>query len=183
MLVTMAGLPGTGKSTLAARLAAALGGVVLGKDVVRSALFPPPVLDYTREQDDLAMRAIYAAAEQIRRRHPDRPVILDGRTFLKVYQVRDLLALAESVGEPARVIECVCADAVARERLERDLAAGVHPARNRTFALYLQGKARAEPLTLPRLVLDTSTLSADECVRRALAYLQTAGPGEHAAGR
>ena len=40
MLVAMAGLPGTGKSTLAASLAESLGGVVLSKDVVRTAPLP-----------------------------------------------------------------------------------------------------------------------------------------------
>src|SRR5439155_20747963 len=101
------------------------------------------------------------------------PVILDGRTFLRAYQVRDLLALGESLGEAPRVIECVCADDVAKLRLEADLAAGVHPARNRTFELYRSVKARAEPLTLPRLVLDTGTIPLDESVRRAVVYLRS----------
>ncbi len=170
MLVAMAGLPGTGKSTLAARLAAELGGVVLNKDAVRAALFPPPVLDYSRAEDDLTMAAIYSAATHIRRTFPDRAVIIDGRTFLKAYQVRDLLALADSLGEPVRVIECVCGDEVAKGRIERDAAAGTHPAGNRTFELYLAGKAAAEPLTIPRLTLDTGTTPVEECVRRAREY-------------
>ena len=164
-LVAMAGLPGTGKSTLATRLAAELGGVVLSKDVVRAALFPPPVLDYSREQDDAAMTAVFAAARLLR---SASPVVLDGRTFTRAYQVRDLLAL----GPDARVIECVCADDVAKERLDRDLAAGIHPAKNRTFALYLERKASAEPLTIPHLTLDTGTTLLDECVARALAYIR-----------
>jgi predicted kinase len=171
MLAAMAGLPGTGKSTIAARLAAELGGVVMNKDTVRAALFPPPVLNYTAEEDDLTMAAIYSAARYIRRAFPRQRVIFDGRTFLKAYQVRDLLALADSLDEPVRVIECVCADDVVRVRLEHDLAAGLHPAGNRTFELYLAGKARAEPLTTPRLTLDTGTLPLDECVRRARDYL------------
>jgi len=170
MLVAMAGLPGTGKSTLAVRLAADLGGVVLSKDTVRSALFPPPVLNYSREQDDLVMAAVFAAASFIRRTTP-LPVFLDGRTFLKAYQVRELLALGESLGEAPRVIECTCADDVVKERLEHDLATGDHPAKNRTFELYVAGKAAAEPLTIPRLTLDTGTTPFEECVSRALAYL------------
>ena len=66
MLIAMAGLPGTGKSTLAAPLASDLG-VLLNKDDVQALLFPPPVLDYSREQDDLVMQAIYAAAADIAR--------------------------------------------------------------------------------------------------------------------
>src|SRR5947209_4224497 len=97
MLIAMAGLPGTGKSALAARLAARLGGVVLSKDVVRAAMFPPPALDYSREQDDLTLAAIYAAARRIlgTSRHA---VIIDGRTFSRAYQLRDLFAAAEQIG-------------------------------------------------------------------------------------
>ena len=173
MLVAMAGLPGTGKTTLARRLADELEGVVLSKDVVRAALFPPPVLDYSRGQDDLTLAAIYSAAARILTTFPARSVVIDGRTFSRGYQVRDLFTAAVDVGETPRVIECVCSDDLIHTRLERDHAAGAHPAGNRTFAMYLDVKARAEPLTVPRLVLDTGAKPLDECVAEALAYLRT----------
>lgn len=169
MLVAMAGLPGTGKSTLAERLAVELGGVVLSKDTVRAVLFPPKVLDYSREQDDIAMTAVFSAARHIHITRPHIPVFLDGRTFLKAYQVHDLFALDPA----ARIIECLCSDDVAKDRLEHDLAVGIHPAKNRTFALYQAGKANAEALTVPHLTLDTGETSQDECASRALAYLQS----------
>ncbi len=175
MLIAMAGLPGTGKSTLASRLAEELGGVVLSKDTVRSALFPPPVLDYSTEQGDIAMAAVYRAAAYLRTTFPRRAVILDGRTFLRAYQVRDLFALAASLRETPALIECVCADEVARQRLEHDLTRGEHPAKNRTYDLYLAVKAAAEPLQQPRLVLDTGATPLGECVRQSLAYLHEAG--------
>ena len=161
----MAGLPGTGKSTLAARLAERLGAVVLSKDVIRAALFP--VVHYTREQDDAALNEIYSRA-----RRCDGPVIIDGRTFSQAYQVRDLFAAAEAMGETPRIIECIASDDVIRLRLERDAASGSHPAKNRTFELYLEVKSGAEPLTVPRLVLDTGAIPLDECVERAIGYLQ-----------
>lgn len=164
MLIAMAGLPGTGKSTLAARLAERLGGVVLSKDVIRAQLFP--VVDYSREQDDAALAEIYTRARQ-----STGPAIIDGRTFSKAYQVRDLFAAAEAIGKTPRIIECIASDDVIRARLERDLASGIHPAKNRTFELYLEVKARAEPLTVPRLTLDTGAIPLDECVRRAMEYI------------
>ncbi len=157
---------------MAERLAAELGAVILNKDAVRAVLFPPPVLDYSAEQDDLCMRAIYAAAAHVLRKNPLRAVILDGRTFSRSDQVRDLLALAASVGETPRIIECVCADAIARRRLEDDETRGGHPAGNRTFALYLARKAAAEPLPDPRLVIDTGATNLAECVQRCLAWLR-----------
>lgn len=176
MLTAMAGLPATGKTTLAARLATELGGVVLSKDNVRAALFPALVLDYSQAQDQISMDAIYTAAAHIRQTFPDHPVFIDGRTFLRSSHVHDLFALAASLEETPRIIECVCSDEVARQRLEQDLAAGTHPAKNRTYALYLAVKARAEPIGGPHLVLDTGRLPVEECVQQCLAYLKENEP-------
>ncbi|MCE9566983.1 MAG: ATP-binding protein [Planctomycetes bacterium] len=177
MLIAMAGLPGTGKSTLAVRLAAELGGVVLSKDVVRSALFPPSVLDYSSAQDDIAMSAVFTAARHLLRADPNRVVILDGRTFRRAVQVADLLALSHEVGQEPFVIECVCDEAVARVRLDHDAEAGTHLAANRTGALHAAVKATAEPLTVPRLVLDTGTLSPDAALAKVVEYVRGVQPG------
>jgi hypothetical protein len=62
---------------------------------------------------------------------------------------------------------------VAKQRLEDDLAKGIHPAKNRTYALYLAVKARAEPIQLPHLVLDTGQMTVEACLQRCLLYLQS----------
>jgi predicted kinase len=176
MLIAMAGLPATGKSTLAARLAEALGGVVMNKDAVRAVLFPPPVLDYSTAQDDLVMAAIFEAAAYVLRARPGQAIILDGRTFLRVEQVNRLLDLGARLNETPHVIECVCADAVARRRLEHDRATARHPAANRTYRLYQEIQARAEPIALPHLALDTGRWPLQDCVDRALDYLRRERP-------
>jgi predicted kinase len=171
MLIVMAGLPGTGKSTLAARVAEMLGGVVISKDVVRAAMFPAPVLDYSSAQDELAMSAVYAATSYVLKAHPARPVFIDGRTFSKPGQLDAPLALAAERGVPFRVIECVCSDDVARARIEADHARGTHLAGNRTPELYARAKAAAVPLNVARLTLDTGAFALEECIARATAYL------------
>lgn len=171
----MAGLPGTGKSSLAAKLAERLGGVVLNKDAVRAALFPGHALDYSREQDDLTLEAIYAAARIISLTR-SLPVILDGRTYSKSYQVRALFNAADPLGFTPHVVECVASDVVVKARLERDLANGSHPARNRTFEMYLDVKRTAEPLDVPRLVLDTSSITVEVGVERVLRFVRAANP-------
>ena len=169
----MAGLPGTGKSTLAARLAEATGGVVLSKDVVRAALFPAPVLDYTAEQDEIAMSAVYSAAAYILALQPPRPVFIDGRTFSKPGQLDAPLAAGRGTRraisrDRVRVRRM---KSLAPARIASDHAAGTHPAGNRTPELYERAKAVAVPLTVPRLTLDTGALAFEECVRRATEYL------------
>ena len=106
----MAGLPATGKSAVATALQTALGAVVLNKDAVRSVLFPAPVLDYSTAQDDVCMKAIYKATAVILRKLPRQAVIIDGRTFLRSYQIHDVLALADSLKITPNIIECVCED-------------------------------------------------------------------------
>jgi len=71
------------------------------------------------------------------------------------------------------IIECVCDDAVARVRLEHDRNIRAAPGGNRTFDLYLEVKARAGPIVIPHLVLDTGRLSVDDCVARCIAYLRS----------
>lgn len=170
MLIAMAGLPGTGKSTLAAALAAQLAGVVLDKDRVREALFPSIVRDYSTGQDDLCMDAIYRATEAILQANSDRVVIVDGRTFLRYRQLDPLIGLAGRLGERLHIIECVCDDDVARERLAADQ--GRHPAGNRTFELYRSLMGSAVPISLPKCVVDTGRMSVDESVRVCIAYLR-----------
>lgn len=172
MLIAMAGLPATGKSTLAGRLAQELVGVVLNKDEVRAALFPSPLIDYSTAQDDLVMAAIFQATEYILRSNSERAVILDGRTFLRAYQVKDLLDLAARVSQPLKIIECICDDIVAQRRLEHDLATAHHPAGNRSYDLYKEVQARAEPIAVPHLTLDTGQLSVEACVEHCLEYLK-----------
>jgi predicted kinase len=171
MLIVMAGLPAAGKTSLAAALQKALGAVVLNKDTVRAVLFPAPVLDYSTAQDDVCIAAVYQATTLILHSSPRQVIILDGRTYLRSYQVRDVLALADALKTPAKIIECVCDDDVAKARLESDRTHGAHPAGNRTFALYLSLKTSAEPIQVPRLVLDTGKSSLEECVRRSLTFL------------
>jgi adenylylsulfate kinase len=176
MLIALAGLPATGKSALAICLAKEFHGVILSKDQVRAALFPPRVLDYSAAENDISMAAIFQAAAYIRTAFPRQPIILDGRTFLRSRQLDDLFALAAALAETPHLIECVCSDEVARQRLEGDQAAGRHPAGNRTADLYRALQEQAEPIAVPHLVIDTSSASLEECVQRCLDYLRAEKP-------
>jgi adenylylsulfate kinase len=170
MIVIMAGLPATGKSTLARRLASALNGLVIDKDAVRLALFSAFV-DYRRDQDDLCMDAIFSAAAYMAFRHASVPVFIDGCTFARRAQFEPALNLVQTAAAPWRVIETVCSDESARERLEAALAVGEHPAGNRTFDLYKSLKAGAEPITVPKLLVNTDR-PLEQCFDECLAYIR-----------
>ena len=169
LLIALAGLPGTGKSVLARPLAQALPAAVLDKDRVRAGLFPPEEVDYTAQQDDLVMEAIFLAATYLLRK--GRSVILDGRLYARAYQVERLLAFSGEVQVPLKLIECIAPDEVIRLRLEADVSQGRHPAQNRSYAMYCQIKAAADPILLPHLVVDTSR-PLEECLAACLRFIK-----------
>ena len=100
MLVILAGLPGTGKSTLARAVAARSGAFVLDKDAVRAALFPPALIEYSREQDDFVLRVMLKVAGWMVRRDPRAIVVIDGRPFSQKYQLDQVIHFAEWVKTP-----------------------------------------------------------------------------------
>ena len=170
MIVLMAGLPGTGKSTLARALAARIDGSVIGKDEIRHALFSPRDVEYSTEQDDFVMGIMLEAAAWILGKHPERIVIVDGRTFSQRYQIERALKSAADLHQPWRILECVCSDETAGRRIETQASSGEHVAGNRTFDLYLDVKARFEPIAFPKTVIDTD-LPLEQCVSLALAAI------------
>src|SRR3954464_15483988 len=130
MLILMAGLPGTGKSTLSRALAAKLGGTVIDKDHVRAALFSPSDIEYSTEQDDFCMAVMLKVAGYLCRKGPARIVFLDGRTFSQTYQLKRAIGFAEAIGQPWRILECICNESTTRQRLVENPN---HIAANRNF--------------------------------------------------
>jgi len=97
-LVIMAGLPGSGKSALARALAAELRGVVLDKDQIRAALFPPELIEYSQQQDDFCMELLLQTAGYIARNTAVPFVFVDGRPFVLREQIKETAAQAHEMG-------------------------------------------------------------------------------------
>jgi predicted kinase len=169
LLIAMAGLPGSGKSTLARRLGELLPAVVLDKDTIRAALFPFPEIDYSARQDDFCFAIMLQTASYLMDK--GCTVILDGRTFTQNYQVERLQRFSRAAGAIVEIIECICPEEAALQRLSLDDALGLHLAGNRNFSLYHKLKAQAVPIQLPHLQVDT-TRSLDECTAACLEYLR-----------
>ncbi|GGH14015.1 AAA family ATPase [Silvibacterium dinghuense] len=171
--VILAGLPGAGKSTLARALVAhakkaGFSAAILDKDQVRAALFPGALTDYSREQDDLCMAAVYDAAAYLTRIGSAQIILLDGRTYRSQVQREAAIHAAEAAGARWRLVHVVCADEVAEARLAQQQSE--HPARNRTPELYRAVKAQWEPIAEPHRVVEM-TADKEEALLRMWQWL------------
>jgi len=95
MIVIMAGLPGTGKSTLARALAQRLPGTVLDKDAIRAALFQPPHVEYSLAQDDFCQEIMLQTAAYLLAKDAEL------KDRLEVVRVDDAVQLCD-----ARTVQC-----------------------------------------------------------------------------
>lgn len=186
-LIVMAGLPGTGKTTLAHAVKQSLDAridgssqdnppvttLILNKDDVRAALFPPELIDYSAEQDDLCMDIVLRVATFLLRKNPHGIIFLDGRTFSKHYQVQAVEEAISDMDVKVCWIECICDHRIVKQRLIRDLDQGTHPAVNRGPGLYEIVRTTAEPLAVRRLIVDTSQ-PLQQCVAEVRNYVLNA---------
>lgn len=129
-LALVAGVVGTGKSTVAAALADATGGVVIASDRVRKHLAGLPVEDRSGAAKglygDAAKDAVYAAL--LERAAPvldgGRVAILDA-TFASRAHRDAAVAIARARGLCVTMLEIVCDPATARARLARRVRRGL----------------------------------------------------------
>lgn len=170
MIVIIAGLPGTGKSTLARALAKRLPGVVLDKDSIRASLFPQAYVEYSLSQDDFCGEIMLQTAAYLLSKHPELKVLLDGRTFSRRYQRDRVIEFCSQLGTTWATLECVCSEATAIGRIAEAVAANSHLAANRTPEVYREIRKAWEPIDQPKLVIDTDG-NLESCVDRALHYL------------
>ena len=171
MIIAMTGLPASGKSAIARPLAERLPALILDKDQIRAALFPPSEIEYSTQQDDFCMDILYRVAGYILQRSPDKFVIVDGRPFARRYQIERLKEAIEKRDVPLRIIECVCSEDSACQRLVQQIERGEHVAANRDVELYRSLKVIWDPIVEPKFVIDTDSHTLEECVELAREYV------------
>jgi len=164
VLAVFAGLPGVGKSTLAARVAVELPAAVLAVDTVD---FTLRRYEVSEARPGYAAYGVVAALAETQLQ-VGHHVIIDAVNPVKA--ARQLwVDLAERMDVPLRVVEVVCGDDTEhRRRVEARYAARDHDGIP-DWVRVLERQAEYEPYLGPRLVVDT--FLAKEPVEPVVRYL------------
>lgn len=165
-VVTLAGLPGAGKTTLAVALEQRLGLSRLSRDEIRCRYFP-----HLHDPDTAKLSAFARLLEELDRLlWAGRAVLVEGMPFSRPQEHRAIAALAHRHRVGVLSLWLDCPAALAQERVGRDLANQAHPMTDRTPALVDAVAARLQP-PAPALVLDACQ-PRESLLDQALALLR-----------
>ena len=159
MVVLVIGLPGSGKSFFAARLAELTGAVYINSDRIRKELN----VSYRIEEklmvyDEMLRQAGEAVTD-------GRQVVLDATFYTR--DIRDTFAEALQGIDELVFIEVMAGEELIRERLKRPREDS-----DANFEVYREIKEEWEPLRDEHLVLRSTDENIDSMLDQAVEYLQ-----------
>ena len=171
LLIVFAGLPGTGKSSLARAVARELGAIYLDKDTIKDGIIAVAREMKIEQGVELAGPSSYELLVLLARDNLSLGLsaVLDSPAGYRQFREK-VSELAKTHKTNLKLIECICTDeSELRQRVEgrgRELP----PYRARDWADYQSNRARFEGLTERRLVVDTFEPLAIN-LRKVLSYV------------
>lgn len=161
MLLLIAGLPGTGKTTIARAFTALSGATHLNSDTVRKEM--GLMGHYGPEDKEKVYKALLARAREALME--GKTVIIDS-TFYKETIRAPFRALAEACGAPLRWVEIQTGEQRLKERLSHP-----RPDSEADFAVYEQIRDQFEPIPEARLILSTDLETPESAAFKIQQYL------------
>ncbi|MCA6074543.1 AAA family ATPase [Fulvivirga sedimenti] len=166
MIVAVFGLPGSGKSYFARKLAERLEGTYISSDSLRRELFNSPT--YSHDEKLAVYRKMLAIMYDYL--HRREPLVMDATFFTR--EIRDPFNHeAESIGCRIAWIEIRAEDTLIRTRLNVN-----RPESDADYPIHLLIKKNFQPMRREHLTLDSTNENLDEMIKRALKYLEDFKP-------
>lgn len=161
MLIIVCGLPGSGKSFFAERLAARTGAILFSSDRIRIAMKASG--QYAEEDKRAVYREMLRLSSmQLQSGHS---VIVDATFYLQ--SLRDeFRQLAEDEHTPFALLHVKAEEDLVKQRLEKPRTES-----EADYKVYQKIKAVFEPVTMPCLVLESTDQNIDALLQQAETYL------------
>lgn len=162
MVVIVFGLPGSGKSYFASRLAGMMQACYLSTDGLRKKMLEERT--YSEEEKFSVYREMLLRAEEATKQN--RTIILDGTFYRK--EIRQLFIEAFKNAPGIALIEVQASEADIKKRVQQP-----RPESDADFEVYKKVKAQWEPSAEPHLTLLSADGNIYDMLNKAAAYLQT----------
>ena len=160
MIVVVFGLPGSGKSYFAMRLASMINALYINSDRVRKEMLTK------RKYSEKEKLSVYdeMLSQLIEARKQNKNVVLDA-TFYK-NEIRESFINAVGENERIKFIEVIADESLTRERLKE-----IREDSEADFDIYKKIKEEWEPMDETHLVLKSTNDNIDEMLNKATDYL------------
>ncbi len=150
MLIIFSGLPATGKTTLARKVAEKTGAIILRTDVIRKEMFAEP--KYTEDEKEQVYNEMFLRAKKFLIK--GQAVILDANFYLQ--SLRDRAGdVARQSGKKFFIVECILDEEKVLGRMNERISKGDASDAN-SIEIYHRIKKLWEPIPEPHIVIDTS---------------------------
>ena len=162
MIIIVFGLPGSGKSYFASRLAERIGAKYLNSDRLRKQLFPE------RDYSDRGKQIVYdnMLEEMMQAVARNKDLVLDATFHRK--ETRDLFINKIEGKEKIIFIEVQADEEIIRERVSRKREDS-----EADFEVYKLIRQQNEPFLEPHLMLQSTNDNIDDMLEKATTYLKT----------
>jgi predicted kinase len=161
MIILVSGLPGSGKSYFAEKLAARLGAVYLNSDQVRLTMKASG--KYSFQDKLLVYREM--ANQTTRLLDEKKTVVIDATFYRQV--MRDLFfKLAKDKSTPIRFINVIADEELIRERLKKPRKFS-----EADFPVYEKVRDEFEEITIPHLTLQSTNDNITWLLNKAIQYI------------
>jgi len=147
MLLVVCGLQGTGKTTVAKKIAGKINAAILRTDVVRKELIKES--KYTKEEKRIIYEKLFSKAKNLLKEN--KSVVLDA-TFDENENRALARKISEEFGTGFKIVEIICLEELVKKRLKKR----TFDESDADFKVHMEHKDSFEPITEPHIIIDNS---------------------------